>query len=61
MLQSMRDVTIPMHQAAKCLDGSYYAYGFRHGHGTGRDKWLIHLQVPIQDLGGLGFRTELQK
>ena len=57
----MRDVTIPMHQAAKCLDGSYYAYGFRHGHGTGRDKWLIHLQVQIQGLGDSGFRTEIQK
>ena len=34
-------------QAPLCLDGSQYAYGFRQGHGAGRRRWLIHLQVHL--------------
>lgn len=31
-------------RAPLCLDGSPYAFGFREGHGRGRNRWLIHLQ-----------------
>jgi hypothetical protein len=31
-------------EGAVCLDGTRYAYGFRQGHGRGRNMWIIHLQ-----------------
>jgi len=44
----LRRVDVPISgddgRAPLCLDGSPYAFGFREGHGRGRDRWLIHLQ-----------------
>uniref|UniRef100_A0A7S4KBS0 Pectin acetylesterase n=1 Tax=Guillardia theta TaxID=55529 RepID=A0A7S4KBS0_GUITH len=36
--------TLQEESSALCLDGSTYAYGFREGRGSGRYKWVIHLQ-----------------
>ena len=35
---------VEAHKAPLCLDGTPYAYGYRKGQGSGRAKWIIHLQ-----------------